>query len=97
MRLLFLLGLCLTALIPSIAAAHYTHGVGDAFALVRVQEEEGVTLQGEGLFLVAEVPEGYLAFIDAHELVHLRAEGISVAVLVEKDDKSLDYFLAYDP
>ena len=96
MRLLFLLGLCLTALIPSIAAAHYTHGVGDAFALVRVQEEEGVTLQGEGLFLVAEVPEGYLAFIDAHELVHLRAEGISVAVLVEKDDKSLDYFLAYD-
>lgn len=96
MRLLLLLGLCLTALIPSMAAAHYTHGVGDAFALVRVEEEAGATLQSEGLFLVAEVPEGYLAFIDAHELDHLRAEGISVAVLVDKDNESLEYLIAYD-
>jgi acetylornithine deacetylase/succinyl-diaminopimelate desuccinylase-like protein len=95
MRLPLTLGLCLVLLAPMAAFAHYTHGVGDAFALVFAGDEDGPALQDEGLYLVAELPDGFLAFIDEHELAHLRSEGIEVAVLVESDDKSLEYLIAY--
>ncbi len=96
MRLTLSLGIVLLLFVPSLASAHYSHGVGDAFALVRAQGEEGPTLQEAGLFLVAEVPEGYLAFVGTHELNHLRGVGHSVEVLVAKDDNSQAYFIAYD-
>jgi hypothetical protein len=96
MRLTLSLGIVLLLLVPTLASAHYNHGVGDAFALVRTQGEEGPTLQAAGLFLVAEVPEGYLAFVDPHELNHLRGVGHSVEVLVARDDNSLAYFIAFD-
>jgi len=96
MRITLLLGLCLAFLFPAFASAHYTPGVGDAFGLVRVQEEAGPSLQDSGLYIVAEVPEGYLAFLDHHELASLRAAGIVVEVMVEEDDKSLEYVISYD-
>ncbi len=95
MRLTLSLGLCLILLVPLAALAHYTHGVGDAFALVYAGDEDGPTLQDEGLYLVAETPDGFLAFIDEHELGHLRSAGIRVEVLIEKDDKSREYLIAY--
>ena len=96
MRSSLILGFCLVLLLPAIATAHYTHGVGDAFALVRVTDEAGPSLQDAGLYLVAEVPEGYLAFLDAPELAYLMAAGVPIEVLVEKDDKSLEYLIAFE-
>ena len=96
MRLSLSLILALLVLFPVAASAHYTHGVGDAFAMVRVAGEEGPSLQDEGLFLVAELPDGYLAYIDDHELGHLRAVGIEVEVLVASHDRQNEYVIAYD-
>lgn len=96
MRRLLPLALGLLLLIPCLASAHYTHGVGDAFALVRAGSEDGPALQDEGLYIVAELRDGFLAFIDDHELAHLRAEGITVEVLVEKDDASREYLIVHD-
>ncbi len=96
MRLTLSLGLCLLLLAPMAVMAHYTHGVGDALALVKAGDEDGPALQDDGLYLVAEVPDGYLAFIDDHELDHLINSGVEVDVLVSKDDKSREYFVAYN-
>ena len=95
MRLTLSLGLCLILLAPMAAMAHYTHGVGDAFALVKAGDEDGPTLQDDGLYIVAELPDGYLAFIDDHELDHLVSRGVEVKVLTSRDDKSLDYMVSF--
>ena len=95
MRLPLILSLSLLLIAPAAALAHYTQGVGEAFALVQADSEEGPALQDAGLYIVAEVPDGYLAFIDDHELTHLSATGRVVKVLIEKDDKSLEYLIAW--
>ena len=71
-------------------------GAADAFALIHVNNTERPGFQIAGLFLVAEVPDGYLAFLDDHELVRLEAAGIPVDVLAEGDDRSLEYLIAYE-
>lgn len=96
MRRFLLPGIALLSLLPGLASAHYHHGVGQFFGLVRVEGESGPALQDEGLFLVAEVPDGYLAFIDEHELNHLRGVGHDVEVFVARDDLSRVYFIAYE-
>ncbi|MBD3221731.1 M20/M25/M40 family metallo-hydrolase [bacterium] len=96
MRRVLTLLVILALLAPAAVLAHYTHGVGDAFAVVHAGSEDGPALQDEGLYLVAELSDGYLAFIDDHELAHLRAQGIAVDVLVEKDDESLEYLIVHD-
>jgi hypothetical protein len=96
MRRVLPIAICLALLAPLTALAHYTHGVGDAFALIHAGTEDGPALQDSGLYLVAEVPEGFLAFVDAHELSALESQGIRIDVLVERDDKSLEYLIVHD-
>lgn len=95
MRRFLLLALFVLAFAMS-AQAHYNHGVGDALAVVHLGSEEGPNLQDAGLFIVAELPDGFLAFIDDHELDHLQAAGVGVDVLVAKDDESLEYLIVRD-
>ncbi|MCP4547991.1 MAG: M20/M25/M40 family metallo-hydrolase [bacterium] len=95
MRTILSLCLCLLLLTPIAALAHYTHGVGDAFVLIQATSEDGPALQDGGLYLVAELQDGYLAFVDQHELAHLRNSGMLFEVLVERDDKSLEYLIVH--
>ena len=96
MRFLLPLLVCLLVSIPQVGSGHYVPGLGEAFVLVRVDGERGPELQSAGLFLVAEVPDGYLAFVDSHELGALRTEGVSVEVLEGRDTHEFEYLIAYD-
>ncbi|MDP6418425.1 MAG: M20/M25/M40 family metallo-hydrolase [Candidatus Krumholzibacteria bacterium] len=89
------LSLCLALLLPATLPAHYMHGVGDALVLIEAPGEDGPALQSAGLFLLVELPDGYLAFVDPHEFDGLRATGHSFEVLVESDDKTLEYLIAW--
>ncbi|MEZ4654126.1 MAG: hypothetical protein R3E12_11215 [Candidatus Eisenbacteria bacterium] len=97
MRLLPVLGLCLAFSYPAVAFAHHVYGEGDALVLLRTAIESGPPLQEAGYHLVAEVPEGYLAFLDGPALAEVSATGLSYEVLVARDDASLEYVIVYDP
>jgi len=93
----FLLALVLTlaAMAAPAAIAPDTDPGVRSLVHIAVQPEAGPSLARADVPLAAEVPDGYLAFLDAAELMRLRAFGVSHVVLAT-DEPATDVLVQYD-
>jgi hypothetical protein len=64
--------------------------------LLFVEEELGSTLAEQGFFLVAPVPEGYLAFLREDQHVLLRNRGMPHRILDSLVGSDSEYLIAFD-
>lgn len=91
MRRSLLVSLLLLALAPIVLA----QAVDRSLVYVRALGEDGPAFQAAGLELAAEVPGGFLAFLDPADIDRLAAWGVP-HVVVAADDPTTDVLVQYD-
>ncbi len=71
-------------------------GTDGSLVIVFTEEETGPALAEQGFFLVAPVPEGYLAFMREDHLALARSLGLPHRTLDPPDPSDSEYVIAFD-
>lgn len=83
-------------LLPLPVSDAQQEGTGASLVLLFTEEESGPALAAQGFFLVAPVPDGYLALMSENHLAMARSRGLPHLILDPPDAGDNEYVIAFD-